>query len=299
MNIEVLLTEAEIAQEFAESMQARDLPEKFFYWLPLSVSSWLEFSRAGHEAWADVGGRLRAALGDFAPPIAVISFGAGEGARDRAVLKTLASPRELKYFPVDASQALLELACCAAEDEDIETRGIKADISSPVHLLLAADSAESPKIFLMLGNTLGGFDPLDQIRHVAGCLHDSDRLLIDGELQHTGNNGDTAARAFALAPLFSLGLTEEDGDLLFSDKRDERHEGLFLTTRHFRANRDVRIALAGREIMLERGERILLNFRYRYSAEAFRWLLKDQARLKILDEAFSSDGRFLSAVCSR
>lgn len=298
MNIEVLLTEAEIAQEFAESMQARDLPEKFFYWLPLSVNTWLEFSRAGHEAWADVGGKLRAAIGDFAPPIAVISFGAGEGARDRAVLKSLALPRELKYFPVDASQALLELACCAAEDEDIETRGIKADISSPVHLLLASDAAESPKVFLMLGNTLGGFDPLDQIRHVAGCLHDSDRLLIDGQIQPAGNGGDTA-RAFALAPLFSVGLTEEDGDLLFSDKRDDRHDGLFLTTRHFRANRDVRIVLAGREIMLERGERILLNFRYQYTAEAFRWLLKDQARLKILDEAFSSDGRFLSAVCSR
>jgi hypothetical protein len=30
MKVEVLLTEMEIAKEFAESMQARDLPEKFF-----------------------------------------------------------------------------------------------------------------------------------------------------------------------------------------------------------------------------------------------------------------------------
>ena len=37
MNIEVLLTEAEIADEFAEAMEARDVPEKFFYWTPLSV----------------------------------------------------------------------------------------------------------------------------------------------------------------------------------------------------------------------------------------------------------------------
>ena len=40
MNIEVLLTEAEIAQEFTESIEARDLPEKFFYWFQLSVRSW-------------------------------------------------------------------------------------------------------------------------------------------------------------------------------------------------------------------------------------------------------------------
>ena len=32
MKVEVVLTEADIAQEFVEAMEARDLPEKFFYW---------------------------------------------------------------------------------------------------------------------------------------------------------------------------------------------------------------------------------------------------------------------------
>ena len=45
MNIEVLLTEAEIADEFAEAMEARDLPEKFFYWTPISVRAWKEARR--------------------------------------------------------------------------------------------------------------------------------------------------------------------------------------------------------------------------------------------------------------
>ncbi len=40
MNIEILLTEAEIAQEFKDSMEARDLPEKFFYWFPRSAAEW-------------------------------------------------------------------------------------------------------------------------------------------------------------------------------------------------------------------------------------------------------------------
>src|SRR5215470_829349 len=44
MKIEALLTEAEISQEFAEAMEARDIPEKFFYWHPLSVRSWLALS---------------------------------------------------------------------------------------------------------------------------------------------------------------------------------------------------------------------------------------------------------------
>ena len=45
MKIEILLTETEIAQEFSESMEARDLPEKFFYWLPLSAQMWLALAR--------------------------------------------------------------------------------------------------------------------------------------------------------------------------------------------------------------------------------------------------------------
>ncbi len=44
MNIEVLLTEAEIAASSPRSMEARDLPEKFFYWTPFSVHAWKELS---------------------------------------------------------------------------------------------------------------------------------------------------------------------------------------------------------------------------------------------------------------
>jgi len=50
MNIEVFLTEAEIAQEFTESIEARDLPEKFFYWFPRSVRAWLEMSQNSFSA---------------------------------------------------------------------------------------------------------------------------------------------------------------------------------------------------------------------------------------------------------
>jgi len=52
MNIEVLLTETEIAEELAESVEARDLPEKFFYWTPLSINSWKALSARSEEACA-------------------------------------------------------------------------------------------------------------------------------------------------------------------------------------------------------------------------------------------------------
>ncbi len=103
------------------------------------------------------------------------------------MLKALrAAGREVKYYPVDASQTMLEIACAGAEDDDCEALGIKADISSPVHLLLAADVSEAPRLFLMCGNTLAGFDPIDQLRHAAECMHKGDRA--DPRRAHSGGH---------------------------------------------------------------------------------------------------------------
>jgi len=306
MNIEVFLTEAEIAQEFVESIEARDLPEKFFYWFPRSVRAWLELAQnsitAGlRQCWEGLEpGALHLADGDAA--ISVVSLGSGDGAKDRTLIASLQrTGRAVKYFPVDASQTLLELASSAAEDAEIETMGIKADISSPMHLVLASDAAESPKIFMMAGNTLGGFDPLDQVRHLAECMHAGDRLIIDGEMSHEAvlaRGEDLGVRRFAMAPLATAGIAEEDGELRFEHKRDDRHAGLHLITRFFRADRDLVLALPG-EHTLPRGERVLLNFRYAYTADAFRWLLTKHAGLKILQELRGTDGKSILAVCSR
>ena len=54
---------------------------------------------------------------------------------------------------------------------------------------------------------------------------------------------------------------------------------------------------ASRPLNLVRGERILLNFRYSMTAEAFRWLITEHAGLRIVGELPSADGRFLTAAC--
>ena len=135
MNIEVLLTEAEIADEFAESFEARDLPEKFFYWSNPSVKAWLALAARSEEQLRDTWESLASKAADLTKPfgkkVPIISFGAGDGSKDRLIAKALiAAGREVKYYPVDASQTLLEIACAAAEDDDCDVLGIKADIST-------------------------------------------------------------------------------------------------------------------------------------------------------------------------
>jgi uncharacterized SAM-dependent methyltransferase len=308
MNIEVLLTEAEIAQEFTESIEARDLPEKFFYWVQLSVRSWRALAQdAAHQnlqtMWDQCSERVRACTGHFNSQIPIVSFGAGDGLKDIRLIQSLqAAGRSVRYFPVDASQALLETACAAAEDDEADVLGIKADISSPVHLVLASDACESPKLVLMAGNTLGGFDPMEQIRHVAAALHEGDRLALDVELYSDAAKDiaiEKLQHAFAFAPLQSIGIQEEDGEMRFEVKRDERHAGLYMVARHFQANRDLKVSVLGKDIMLERGERIFMNFRYLFTPEAFRWLLEKHGKLKILEVNESSDQRFTLAICAK
>jgi uncharacterized SAM-dependent methyltransferase len=310
MKVEVVLTEADIAQEFAEAIEARDLPEKFFYWFTRSAAEWSALGEHAElygglwQTWKEIAETAPALGRHFGGKAPVISFGAGDGTRDRLLMGALKDAGcEVTYFPVDASQTMLETACGGAEDEDIETVGIKADISSPVHLVYAADAAEAPRLFIFSGNTMGSFDPLAEIRYVAQCMKPEDRLIIDGEIydekQTMARRDNPAARKFVSALLSSVGIGDDDGEIRFDHKRDSRRNGLHLITRYFRAARDLSATVAGEEIPLQRGERIGMNFQYTYTPEAFRWLLQEHGGLEIIIEYGSADSHFLTALCKK
>src|ERR1700704_375833 len=265
MKIETLLTEAEISEEFAEAMEARDVPEKFFYWHPLCVKAWLGVSRSVMyesrlHSWNLLVDDVENISGYLDSIVAVISLGAGDGAQDVLLLKALQAVKlNVDYFPVDASQQLLEMACAAAEDEEVDTLGLKADMSSPMHLVLAADASEHPKLFLLCGNTLGGFDPLDQVRYLGQGMRADDRLIVDAEVYDKAaalsSRDNPIGRQFAFAPLAGYGIGKDDGDIRFEERHDERHEGLCLITRRFQAAHDLRLTVTDREITLQRGDR--------------------------------------------
>jgi|ERR1041385_925483 uncharacterized SAM-dependent methyltransferase len=310
MRVEVVLTEADIAQEFAEAIEARDLPEKFFFWFPHAASAWVALVKRAElygglwDSWKEIAATAPVIARQFHGRVPVISFGAGDGLRDRMLMKALKDAGcEPLYFPVDASQTMLETACGGADDEDIETVGIKADISSPVHLVYAADAAEPPRLFILAGNTMGSFDPLAEIRYVAQCMKPEDRLIVDGELYDeklTMERRDNAAtRSFLEAMLASIGIAPGEGEIRFDQKTDSRREGLHLITRYFRAARDLSATVAGEEIQIERGERIGMNFQYTYTPAGFHWLLQEHGGLEIEREYASPDQRFLTAICRK
>jgi len=249
MKVEVVLTEADLAQEFTDAFEARDLPEKFFYWFPRSAADWTALAAdpdlyGGLAAtWKELGSSGIELASHFHGRVPVISFGAGDGARDALLLGAL-------------------------KDSGCEC-----------------------------------LDPLAEIRYVAQCMKPGDRLIIDGEIFHAEQtmerNTRPAVRNFIWAVLESVGIQQANGEIRFNQKHDERHEGLHLITRYFRAETDLSATVVSQHIELQRGERIGLNFQYAYSPDAFRWLLTEHGGLDLVRVHLSPDGRFLTAVCKK
>jgi L-histidine Nalpha-methyltransferase len=300
--VHALLTENAIAEEFVSSLRSRRLAEKFFYWFPLSVRAWLALCSDGayrnFVRSRSLIARSANELGRLVPSgsLEVVSLGSGQGDKDLLLLETfVAQGTHVRYTPVDASQALVEMACGRALEAGIWSQAIKADITKGDHLAaLAPDEDTPPRLVLLLGNTLGAFDPEAAARTLRALLRPEDRLIVDGEIyagdQTVAGYDNPLNRRFAWAPLESVGIGELDGEIVFEDETDGR-PGLHPLRKHFRAGRDVTARVGGETLAIRAGERVEMNHSYKYAAEAFLRIL-DEAGLDVRWRGTSEDERF-------
>jgi len=233
----------------------------------------------------------------------VLSLGSGQGDKDLLLLEALRdNGTRVSYVPVDASQALLEMACGGALGAGFPALGIKADFSRADHLAaLAADPESPPRLIMVVGNTLGAFDPIAEARALRGLLRREDLLIVDGELyagaQTVAGYDNPLNRRFAWAPLAAVGIGEADGDIVFEDTVDQRLPGLHPLSKHFLARRDVGALLGGESLALRAGERVAMNHSYKYDETAFLRLLAE-AGLDVRWQRKSDDGQFLMVLAA-
>jgi uncharacterized SAM-dependent methyltransferase len=156
---------------------------------------------------------------------------------------------------------------------------------------------------MMLGNTLGAFDPLTLPRQLAAMLRPQDFLLLDGELfsptETLTGYDNPVNRQFAFGPLRSVGLSEpRDGTLHFTTDHDDRQPGLYRVRKHFHAAADLTIILAGETVRLAAGAHIEMNWSYKYDREALISLLTT-AGMQPVAQYDSVDKRFLTLLATR
>ena len=311
IQIDILLSEDQIAQEFMDALERHDLPEKFFYWFPLSIRAWINLCGDGayrnyvrsHSVLQNHAAEIVSMLPS--EPIELISLGAGQGTKDFLIMEHLQKQgKYLNYRPVDASQGLLEIACQSAKDKNFACRGLKADLNNDSHLKeMQAILDEKPRLIMMLGNTLGAFDPLKFASKLDNIMRPQDFLILDGELF---NQTDTLAgydnpinRQFAFGPLSSVGLSEpNDGRLHIQTDIDNRQAGLYRIRKHFQASRDLKIMLAGETVQILSDTNIEMSWSYKYNRDALTGLITSSG-MQIAAEYLSTDKRFLTLLVKK
>ncbi|MCI0447298.1 L-histidine N(alpha)-methyltransferase [bacterium] len=302
IRISVLCTERELADEFVRALTERNLPEKFFYWFPLSVKAWLDLCQDGEyrnfiRSFLLIESHAQEITSFLPQEVDVISLGSGQGNKDLALLKVIKkSGRKICYWPIDSSQALLEMACQEAIDSNIEVYAIKADILTQ---LPNPTQTSGPRLYLLLGNTLGAFSPAEFCNALQQLLRNEDFLLVDGEIQASdtiSGYDNPLNRRFAFAPLTSIGIDEADGKLHFETRQDAVRKGVSYLAKYFQAARDLNLRVAGKVIRLLENERLEMNHSCKYTQDAFRQLLTRDAGLEIIREFLSSNQKFIMTL---
>lgn len=299
----------EIAAGLVAALSRRELPERYSYWFPTSVRAWLDLCSDGAYRNYVRSSRLVEAHAEDVADLAlrraagarldVVSLGAGQADKDLAFLRALRSKGVSPvYRPVDASQALLELACTAASDFACEA--IKADFSLPAPLeAIDAMREGQPALWLLLGNTLGAFDPGSLCAGLRRVVRSRDTLVLDAEILDGATTiagyDNPLNRRFAFAPLAALGLEPADGELRFTLVEDEASLGFFKLQKRFEPARTLVLRVGGQAIKLRSGQSLHMGHSGKFSRDGFDSVLQG-AGFEPLADWTSADGRFVMSV---
>jgi uncharacterized SAM-dependent methyltransferase len=166
--------------------------------------------------------------------------------------------------------------------------------------IAAPKPAKQTRLFMLLGGTLGALDPANYIITLHDLLTPGDYLLLDGEIymesQTIAGYDNPLNRQFAFAPLTSIGLTDDDGALIFEMEEDAVLPGLYRLGKHFRANHMLTIQLAGRTIAMQRDEKITMSYSGKYALARFYDLLGHHGKFQIVGDYRSPDHSFVMTL---
>ena len=218
----------------------------------------------------------------------LVELGAGSGHKTRTVIRALLRRQLwLNYFPVDVSEAALNSAKDALEQEfeSLRVRPVVLDYSLGMRFI---KRLPRPRLLLYIGSSIGNLEPEEAkslLQHVRAALDPGDSFLLGTDLVKS---------ASVLQPAYddSQGVTERfNKNILARINRELGGQFDLNLFRHLArwnrersrmeiyleslANQVVRINLLNLSIPFARGERIHTENSYKYTLDGVRSMLAE------------------------
>lgn len=149
-------------------------------------------------------------------PLDIISLGPGDGRKDQLILKALTKafkPSKATYYPIEIGDAIIvDTLRTVGNDEDLTDMRIKAvlaDFNLLPQLKGIYAGGSAPRLFLLLGNTIGNLVNERWLleRIYADAMSDGDILVLEVRNQRdVTDQVDPAFAHFEFGPLAYLGV---------------------------------------------------------------------------------------------
>jgi len=232
---------------------------------------------------------LTAQVGEIArligPRARLIEFGSGGSRKVRRLLEALDNP--LSYMPVDISGETLHRAASsiAADFPALEVIAVCADYMEPRRLPDLASRAGGRRVGFFPGSTIGNLTPEEAVEFLRGCrelLGSGGGMIVGADLKkdpallHAAYND-----AAGVTARFTLNLLERMNRELDADFDPARfeHEAFYNPDQgrieiYIRSQMDQIVRVAGRRFLFARGERVHVEYSYKFAVEEFQALAR-------------------------
>jgi uncharacterized SAM-dependent methyltransferase len=292
-----------VTRDLLQSLRARQVNHKFLYESYKQSQKWLAVHQA-HSPWrtdpnvvatydssfAGVAGRLQALA------IHVVGLGSGDGQKDVRLLNLLDhAGKELSYFPVDISLALILRAQKAASDALDAGRspfgtshlsGLICDLAAADNLKTMLDrqtSAGAARLLTFFG-MMPNFEPSMILPKIRALLRPQDFVLLSANLAPGADYqagvqrilpqyDNVLTRDWLLTFLLDLGMEPKDGKIEWFVEATEDNGDLLRVTAGYRFSRSRVLKVAEETFAFRPGEMIRLFFSYRYTPSRLRTML--------------------------
>ncbi len=281
-----LVSRDELEERLRLYLEQRLMPDYFLYLGDSGSQSWLDLSESDEFPVASrLTDLLIASLPRLTPRLPtrfdMASIGVGGGEKERLLLEHLEPGRIGRYYAVDVSSHLVDLALGAVEGTATEKTGVVAFLEDLPRLRTLW---RSPVLLCLLGNNLCNYEPDYIFELVREQLGPEDLFLLDCHLLAEEQDNSKAATQrihsaycseantrFNTSPLLERGLAPEDCRFCLElVTASTRLGSACRTSKRIEILRDTEIRCNGRRVSMRAGDTIEMGFTYKYTSSQVR-----------------------------